>query len=75
MHVYRLMNPVYFLRRERDFLNSNEVESLKALMKDVKYKTEHSVFHTRRAVDTLVLESVRLKSPCFTEGRVSIVMR
>ena len=54
-----------FLRRERDFLNSNEVESLKALMKDVKYKTEHSVFHTRRAVDTLVLEKRTLEKSVF----------
>jgi len=54
-------NSRIFLKQEREFLNSDEVESLKALMKDIKYQTENSVFHTRRAVDALEREKDTLE--------------
>lgn len=54
-------NSRIFLKQEREFLNSDEVESLKALMKDIKYQTENSVFHTRRAVDALEREKGTLE--------------
>ena len=50
-----------FLKQERGFLNSDEVESLKALMKDIKYQTENSLFHTRGAVDALEREKDTLE--------------